>query len=157
MQTISFFMLLAVLIGGPMQDTAHGNPEANVEALKSLLRAGRVTKVEMLRMPDNVMTRVAVTPQALRSSASYIIIFHSDIDGTFEPLLSGISLKIDEHTPDLRWGVIFYDAQDREVGSIFVDKSGQFGYLNGESVSFNGGLLDTNLAKRLRRITGNLR
>jgi len=80
--------------------------------------------------------------------------FNDQILEKFGPLLSGLSAKKEDHTPDLRWGVFFYDAQGQEIGSLFVDKFGQHGYLNDQNVSFQTGASERNLAKRLHKITG---
>jgi hypothetical protein len=157
MKALQFLMFVALSVGAVEHGMAQGGVESKMDALRSLLKTGAVTKVEVLRMPDTVMTRVAVTPQALRLSASYTVIFNEDIVGTFEPLLVGVSPKVENHNADLRWGVLFYDAQNHETGSLFVDKAGQYGYLNGETVSFDTGFLDASLAKRLHKIIGNLR
>jgi hypothetical protein len=136
---------------------AQKNPESNMDELRSLLKSGAVKRVLVLRVPDAVMTRVDVTPQALGSIASYTVTFREDIEATFEPLLAGLSFKKEKRNPDLRWGVLFYDAHDQELGSLYVDKFGQEGYLNGETVVFETGLLESNVAKRLRRIVSSLR
>jgi hypothetical protein len=63
-------------------------------------------------------------------------------------------LPFDSRKPDLRWGVFFYDPQGQEIGSLFVDQFGQYGYLNDLTVSFQTGTSTRNLAKRLHKITG---
>jgi len=50
--------------------------------------------------------------------------------------------------------VFFYDAQGQEFGSLFVDKFGQNGYVNDQTVSFETRAFERSLAKRLHKITG---
>jgi hypothetical protein len=101
-----------------------------------------------------MLTRVAVSKDALHSIATSTQDFSDQIAEKFGSLLSGVSVKTDNHTPDLRWGVFFYDPQGQEIGSLFVDKFGQYGYLNGQTVSFEMGTFARSLAKRLHKITG---
>jgi hypothetical protein len=136
------------------QSSSQGSPEADIEKLKSLLKDGGVAKVKVLHLPDSTLTRVAVSQEALRSIAGPIQGFSGHIPEKFNPLLSGVSVRKETQTPDLRWGVFFYDTQDHEIGSVFVDKFGRYGYLNDETVSFETGSFARNLAKRLHRITG---
>ncbi len=53
------------------------------------------------------------------------------------------------------------DRYDPVTNTLYWDphsaRSGQYGYLNGEIVSFDTGFLDSNVAKRLHKIIGNLR
>jgi hypothetical protein len=125
-----------------------------METVKSLLPGSTAAKVQVLHMPDSVLTRSAVTPQALRSVASLTQTYRDHVGRTLDQMLSGISVKRDNHTPDLRWGVLFYDANYHEIASVFVDKFGRYGYLNGEMVSFDAGTSATDLATRLHQITG---
>jgi hypothetical protein len=136
------------------QSSSQSSPEAAMEKLKSLLNDGAVVKVKVLHLPDSTLTRVAVSREALRSIARSVQDFSDHIPEKFNPLLSGVSVKKETQTSDLRWGVFFYDAQDHEIGSVFVDKFGRYGYLNGETVSFETGSFARNLAKRLHKITG---
>jgi hypothetical protein len=101
-----------------------------------------------------MLTRGAVSKDALHSIATSTQDFSDQIAEKFGSLLSGVSVKADNHTPDLRWGVFFYDPQGQEIGSLFVDKFGQYGYLNGQTVSFEMGTFARSLAKRLHKITG---
>jgi hypothetical protein len=127
-----------------------------METLRSLLNSDTISRVEILRMPDTMMTRVNVSPQALRSSSSYTVIFKQNLKATFGGLLAGISAKSESRSPDLRWGVILYDARDHELGTIFVDRSGQYGYVNNGVVEFTTGTFDSSLAKRLHKILAGL-
>jgi hypothetical protein len=127
---------------------------AGMRSLRSLFDSNAVAKVQVLHMPDSVSTRVAVTQQALRSVAITKKTFRDRVGQTLDQMLAGISVKGDKHTPDLRWGVLLYNAKNHEVASVFVDKFGRYGYLNGKTVSFDAGTSATDLAKRLHQITG---
>jgi hypothetical protein len=131
-----------------------GKQQVDLEELASLLKQGAVGKVKLLHLHDSTSTRVDVSKEALHAIANYTLDFSDQIAEEFGPLLSGVSVKKEDHTPDLRWGVFFYDAQGREIGSLFVDKFGQYGYVNDQTVSFEAGAFEPSLAKRLHKITG---
>lgn len=141
------------------QTSSQGNAQADLEKLASLLKQGAVAKVKVLHVHDSTLTRVGVSKEALHSIASSTLDFSDHIAEKFGALLSDVSVKNESrtnesHTPDLRWGVFLYDAQDQEIGSLFVDKFGQYGFVNDQTVSFETGTFARNLAKRLHKITG---
>lgn len=156
MKTLAAVILLAAS-AGTQAGVAQINQANSLQNLKTMIRAGSITKVQVLHLPDDVLTPVSVTPKSLRFTAYYTICFNRDIAGTFEPLLSGLSTKPENHIPDLRWGVLFYDAENHEVGSIFVDGFGHYGYLDDRTVSFHSGNLEKNLSQRLHAMIRNLR
>lgn len=153
MRALRLITLLIVPVCISAQSSPQDSMEAEMESLKSMLREGAVVNVQVLHMPDSALTRVAVSQETLRSIASSNTKFSDHIAETFNPLFSGVSVKKENHTSDLRWGVLFCDAQHHEIGSLFVDKFGRYGYLNGRSVSFDTPLLRANIARRLHKIT----
>jgi hypothetical protein len=121
--------------------------------LASLLQQGAVSKVKVLHVNDSMETRVDISKEALQRLANNAPEFSDQILEKFGPLLSGLSAKKEDHTPDLRWGVFFYDAHGQEIGSLFVDKFGQHGYVNDQAVSFKMLTSASDLAKCLHKIT----
>lgn len=148
------FVALVVPILISAQTSSQGGSQLELEKLASLLKQGAVSKVKVLHVHDSMETRVDISKEALQALANYAPEFNDQIPEKFSPLLSGLSTEKEDHTPDLRWGVFFYDAQGQEIGSLFVDKFGQHGYLKDQSVSFQMGASEHNLAKRLHKITG---
>jgi hypothetical protein len=149
---LMFFLIVPVLMSA--QTSSQGDPQVDLEKLAALVKQGAVGKVRVLHVHDSMLTRVAVSKDALRSIATSTQDFSDQIAEKFGSLFSGASVKTDNHTPDLRWGVFFYDRQGQEIGSLFVDKFGQYGYLNDQTVSIETGTFARNLAKRLHKITG---
>jgi hypothetical protein len=127
------------------------NPRAATENLRSQLK-GNVRTVEILRMPDEVLTRVNVSPEQLPLLAHYTVTLNAEFESSIGSLLSAADPKPGTEDSDLRWGVLFRDASGREIGAIFVDRFGKKGYVNKEKVIFG-----SNLAKRLRQIIRDLR
>ena len=154
MRVSLLIILLIVPVLMSAQTSSQGDPQLDLEKLASFLKQGAVGKVKVLHVHDSTLTRVAVSKEALHSIASSTSDFSDQIAEKFGELLSGVSVKKENHTPDLRWGVFFYDAQGQEIGSFFVDKFGQYGYVNDQTVSFETGTFARNLARRLHKITG---
>jgi hypothetical protein len=98
------------------------------------------------------MTRTSVTPEVIRSIASYKVIFNDGFQSAFGPLLAETSFSKSGQNGDLRWGVLFYDKSGHEVGSLFVDKFGGNGFVDNTPVHFS-----SNLSKRLRQVVRDLR
>lgn len=136
----------------PLYVSGQNATQDNMETLKSLLRAGIVKRVEVLRIPDDVLTRTSVTPDVIRTIASYTVIFNDGFEPTFASLLSETSFERSSQRSDLRWGVLFYNTSGQEIGSLFVDKFGENGFVNGETGRFS-----SNLAKRLLHVVRELR
>jgi hypothetical protein len=147
-----FFLIVPVLMSA--QTPSRSDPQVDLEKLAALLKQGAVGKVRVLHVRDSMLTRVAVSKDALHSIATSTQDFSDQITEKFGSLLSGVSVKTEKHIPDLRWGLFFYGPQDHEIGSLFVDGFGQYGYLNDQAVSFETGTFARNLAKRLHKITG---
>ncbi len=138
---------------------AQGNPgeSTQVKTPNALIESGAVARVLIFHVPDSTMTRVALTPKALLSIAGSGYEITADIKERLKPVFSGVSFQKKEHTPDLRWGVLFYDVNNREIGEVFVDKFGQYGYVNREAGSFEADRPGFNIAKELHKLTGDRR
>jgi hypothetical protein len=154
------FWLLAITlvpIGLFAQSNPRGSNDNQVRTTKALIESGAVTRVLIFHVPDSTMTRVALTPQALLSMAGSGFEITADIKERLKPVFSGMSFQKEKQIPDLRWGVLFYDVNNREIGSVFVDKFGQHGYVNREAGSFQADHPGSNLANELHRLTGAVR
>ena len=148
------FLVLIVPTLMCARTSSQGDPQLELEKLASLLEQGAVGKVKVLHVRDSMETRADISKEALHALADYTPDFSGQIAEKFSPLFSGLSVKTEDHAPDLRWGVFFYDPQGRQIGSLFVDKFGQHGYVNDQTVSFEKGASERNLANRLHKITG---
>ena len=148
------FLTLFIPILMSAQASSQADPRLDMEKLAALLKKGAVGKVKVLHVHDSTETLVGVSKEALHSLASSNLDFSDHIPEKFGSLLFGASVQKQSHTPDLRWGVFFYDAKGQELGSFFVDKFGQYGYVNDQTASFETGATARNLAKRLHKITG---
>lgn len=117
-------------------------------ALRNALSENAISSVVVLRMPDSVLTRIGVTPQVLREAHSPTRKYSIEMSHSRSTLLMDwikqASFMRTERTPDCRWGLLFMDRNGKEVGSIFSDKLGLLGNVDGHNVDFsNTHLLDT--------------
>jgi len=148
---MKLFMAAVVLLF-PMYQYAQSSTKGDVNAMLTALKSRTISRVEVLRIPDDVTTIVAVTTEYLRKSPSYTIVMNSGFEPSLESLLSGMSSEQSAMTSDLRWGLLLFDKSGHEVGSVFIDQFGMNGYLNGKSVSFS-----VNMARRMRKFIQELR
>jgi hypothetical protein len=156
---VMFWLLTVMLV--PVCLLAQSSPRESsdnqVKTPNALIENGAVTRVLIFHVPDSTMTRVALTPQALLSMAGSGFEITGDIKERLRPVFAGVSFQKEKHTPDLRWGVLFYDVNNHEIGEVFVDKFGQYGYVNREAGSFAGDHPGFNIAKELHKLTGDRR
>lgn len=118
--TLILFLLVPACIFG--QTTSQNSSGPDIGTLKTLLGNGTIAKVTVLHIPDSVLTRVAVTTEVLRAidntKSNIKKTYSQNIKETFGAMLDGLLVKHENHQPDLRWGVLFYDDQDHEIASF---------------------------------------
>jgi hypothetical protein len=152
---ILLFMLLflapSYLVAQP---PTQGARDEHRKPLSSALEIRKVKRVTIVHMPDSIMTRVNITPEALRRLASSTFEISDHVEEKLSPVLSQVYFQHEDHSPDLRWGVLFFDVQNREVGSVYADALAHYGYVNGETVGFHTDWWVPNIAKRLHELTG---
>ena len=158
MRITSWFLAIMLV---PFGLFAQGNPREgagnDVRTPKALIESGAVARVLIFHVPDSTMTRVALTPKALLSMAGSGYEITTDIKERLKPVFAGMTFQKENRVPDLRWGLLFYGADNHEIGEVFVDKFGQYGYVDREAGSFQSEHPGSNLAKELHKLTGDLR
>ena len=70
MHKLIFFFLLVAPVPTSAQTSSPGDPLVELEKLTALLKQGAVGKVRVLHVHDSMLTRVAVSKDALRSIAT---------------------------------------------------------------------------------------
>jgi hypothetical protein len=143
---------LAALLILPVSLCAQESRGGHVNAMVTTLKSRAIKRVEVLRIPDNISTIVAITQEALRKSPSYSIVLNNGFEPALESLLTGISTQKSDKPSDLRWGLLLFDASGHEVGTLFVDHFGMTGYADGKPVQFS-----ENMSKRMRKFVQELR
>jgi hypothetical protein len=139
------------------QGTTQESQGSRMTTLQQQIETGAVARVLIIHLPDSMMTRVAVDRAALLSMARSRFEIRTNIKDRLNPLFSRLSFQPEHQTPDLRWGIILYDKKSKEIGSLFVDKFGQYGYLDHEVGCFRTNDNNVILAAELHKLTGDLR
>ena len=145
MKRMSKLLCLPLIIQTAYAQTSMNNELA---ALRNSLRENAVSSVLVLRMSDDVMTRMNVTPQALRQlvppKQRHTIQMSPSGSTLLMQWIKEARLARSKQPPDCRWGLLFLDRDGKEVASIFSDKFGKVGNVDGHNVEFSGPpLLDT--------------
>lgn len=127
---------------------AQGLMNSDLASLRKSLSENTISSVVVLRMPDDVLTRVDVTPQVLRQADPPTQKYTLKMSGPRSEILmqwiKRARVTPTKRSPDLRWGLLFMDRDGKEVASIFSDRFGQVGNVDGHNVEFSGPrLLDT--------------
>lgn len=139
---------LAVLALIVQMAYAQTTMDSRLTALGNALRENTVSTIVVLRLADDISTRVAVTPQVLREAHSPTKRYTIEINASRTTLLMNwikeTKFNPRKFSPDCRWGLLFVDRNGKEIGSIFSDKFGMAGNVDGHDVDFvDGRLLDT--------------
>jgi hypothetical protein len=127
-------------------------PQSRIDALISGLRSNSVERVEILQIPARILTRTRVTPDMLERSFHYKLTIRDIRGGAYSAgLLAAVastSVQPTGEMGDLRWGMIFFGADEARIASIYLDASGHGG-IDKVAVSFKGDLfkwLDSNFS-----------
>jgi hypothetical protein len=112
----------------------------DLAALRNSLSENAVVSIVVLRMPDDVTTRVAVTPQVLRQlpppGRKYTIKMSHSRSQLLIQWINEAKPAPRNRCPDLRWGLLFMGRDGKEVASIFSDRFGSAGNIDGHNVEF---------------------
>ena len=155
----SAFLLLAVLNACGQADvaTVKSQAQAQVDTLTAKLLRHEVGKVEILQIPPDVLTYVAVTPETLEKQFHYKLVIRNITSGAYRDefikAMKSITVQEESEMPDLRWGIIFYDRNDNRLGAIYFDKWGKRGAVWNIPVFIKGDLfrwLNKNFGKCFR-------
>jgi hypothetical protein len=116
--------------------------QVHVDSLAAKLANGDIEAVEILRIPAHVLTRTAITPEMIEKQFHYkLTIRHiGAYRKELAAALKSTKVELEPGMPDIRWGMIFYDAQDRRMGAVYFDKKGRYGAVGDIPVSFKGEL-----------------
>jgi hypothetical protein len=154
MKNLHSLMCLAAISLPAEASMADGNLSEYWAHLDSMVLTGKIAEIKVEIAPEaNIPTNI--TAADLRSGGAVTMIFKSVARHSFGSLLYNISTKPAAGTPDLRWAVFLYDSKRKEVGSLFLDGSGEMGYLDDKLVSFQSGEPKSNMLQRLRAIVTN--
>jgi hypothetical protein len=104
------------------------------------LETQALASIVVLHMSDDVLTRIAVTPDLKRKWAEVKVTLDDTQKVKLQSMIHDTSAKPSAEKSDLRWGILFYDPLGNETGSIFVNRFGKTGYINSQAVTFSQNL-----------------
>ncbi|MDR0563869.1 MAG: hypothetical protein LBG78_02880 [Azoarcus sp.] len=116
----------------------------NIQNVLDKIRENRVVeRIEIIHLQYSVLTRTSVTPEMLEKFYSYKL--NMDSSGVYFYLPSfikaldktSINKTETEYGFDSRWGILFFDAKNERIASIYMDGFMVNGYINLSPVSFN--------------------
>lgn len=114
--------------------------QSRLRSIASALTHNEVKQLEIVEMSPEILTRSRVTPEMLeRDYSTKIIIRDVASRKRLSTVFGSLSAQKRTEKADLRWGLIFYNSDDKRIGSVYFDKFGHYGTLDDSPVSFQGG------------------
>jgi hypothetical protein len=133
-------LLSALLCLLSATSSAQITSDDSLATLKQQIQSRAIASVVVLHMPDDVLTRVAVTPELMWKWAETKVILDDAQRAKLQSLIDATNAKPSPEKSDLRWGILFYNSSGIEIASVFVDHFGQKGYVNNQPVQFSKNL-----------------
>jgi hypothetical protein len=142
---ILFMLLLATVGFGGAQNPSTDRKQA-VDQLADLVKRHQIERVEILHVPDDMVTVGAITPETVREISRYTAVTRKFSESALLPTLL-LALKEIEKAPEgppgeVRWAILFFDATGKERSAVFLSRNGKLGFFEGSSLSLQGKLLD---------------
>ena len=114
---LSFIFAFVLIFANP----SHAQTNA-LTALKNDLLDDKITRVEILHMPD-ADYMVSITPDMLNNEGPLVWIQMSgNIRTTLLKAIENTTITASNKPGDLRWGAVFYDGNSNALHSIYLDK-----------------------------------
>lgn len=108
----------------------------------SLIQSADASKLEVLCVPKEVETMVALYPDLLEKTWKYKITFR---DFQYLPIKKDLISAIENSSivqsnveGDLRWACIFYNTNNIRILTLYLDGNGEKGLIGGKSITSNG-------------------
>lgn len=146
-QLMLCIVLLSALTNGCAkggQPEEKSQAQLQVDTLIAKLANFDIGMVEILQIPPEVETPWAVSPDMLEKQFQYkLIIRNIRVGAGRDKLLEAmksVSVVPQSRMPDIRWGLIFYDASEKRVGAVYLNQFGDSGVVGDIPVSFKGKL-----------------
>jgi hypothetical protein len=124
------------------QEMDQSGLQSRIQLITSTFSVGNVSRIEVLQIPPRILTRSAVTPEMLEKSFHYKLVIQNPGSGAYRDklrdALSSMSVRSELEIKDLRWAVLFYTRDGSRVGSLYFNKDGEYGAVDGKPASFRG-------------------
>lgn len=140
-----FLLFLPAIVSAQSGETKDldGNLQSQIDLLNKKIINHEVTRVEIIQIPPYIMTRARITPNVLEKAFTYKFTISDIRGGTyrsgFVEAIQSVKVSSEKEMTDLRWGVVLYDMNEKRMGAIYFDKTGNKGAFGDAPVSFKGG------------------
>ena len=121
---------------------AGSSVQTTLTSLVGKLERSEVGKIEILAIPARIETPVAISGDDLEHSPDYRLIVKDIRRGALKrPLLEALrslTATQSENPSDIRWGVIFYNAEGTRLVGLYFDRYGHRGAIDSIPVDMQG-------------------
>ena len=149
MRHLSYFIIFSAFFFVSATSNAmesNSDIQSRVNLLIQKIGNRTVSKIEVIQIPSSVLTRTRITPIMLEKQFNTKLIIRDIRGDAHEEGLIGavksISAQPQSEMMDIRWGISFYDIEEKLILSIYFDKSGKYGAVGDTAVNFNGRLFN---------------
>jgi len=122
------------------------NAQENIAALRGMVASRRIFSMEICHDLDDTAPTVATSKDSIDRHCDYkIAIGYIPFDGMrkdLEKVLSSTRVYQSTRSADLRWKLTFFDDHGESVGRVYLNNSGEAGYINDEQVTMNNEIID---------------
>lgn len=122
-------LVATLLLAVSTVPTASGQASKSYDEISSLLSSGSISRICVIHVPTRIETRTRIDARALRRLSQIELCSHLE-RGSFLDDLEHSLTELKTSTPsrdrEVRWGILFLDAQGKERAAIFLDPTGQF-------------------------------
>jgi hypothetical protein len=110
----------------------------------------KVVKAKIIYLPYSVESFMSITPEMLNKLPNTTVAtvhVAGGLKASFLKAIENTTATSGEFNCDMRWGAIFYDTKNNQCHSIYIDRrfvnrSANYGFIDGRNVSVNGALID---------------
>lgn len=142
-------ILLIVVIFSPStlaQSESISVTQKDVNSAIAQFSSSKVQHIEIIEIPPRIMTRSQVTQSMLEHGYHYKLtiryIKQSLYGKNFQEAIASTVVTPTTDTFDLRWGIIFFDSDDRRLGALYFDDTGSNGAVESNWVTFKGNMFE---------------
>lgn len=118
--------------------------QSRIDLLQEELSRDAVGRIDIVHISDGAESPIRVSPDMLEKNFQYKIVIRDarhGIDGPgLQKSVRDTFVQMSSDGGDLRWGLTFFNLTGRPIVSIYLDSSGERGFVGSQTVTFNRSL-----------------
>jgi len=138
-------MIVGLVAGMPLRASRRsGNVSQDLDELVRAIDAHQISRVEILHVRDDILTRTTITPEALRRMCITRMVLDRPWEsstGSLSSAIRDLRTSTRRDAGDLRWAALFLDSKGKEVSAVFLGRDGSAGEFEGAPLDSHGNLL----------------